>query len=297
MGVGSRPKLTASDGNANQIFGYSVAIGGNKALVGAPGNSPGFGFAYLFDAGTGQELFKLAPADQYSNLGYAFGISVAMSGNTAIIGASHDNGVGTESGAAYVFDVTTGQQLFKLTASDASEGAAFGGSVAISDNVAIVGAPGDAHAGIESGSAYLFDVITGREIGKLTAGDAAQGSQFGASVAISGDLAVIGSPRSDEAGMLSSGSAYLFDVQTREQLMKFIASDAGEHGDFGRSISISGDDVFVGAPGAADYGASYLFAVVPEPSATVAFLAVGLPLLTRRRGRITSLKPGESAST
>ena len=277
-------KLTASDGNTNQIFGFSVAISGNTALVGAPRNADfGFRSAYLFDVTTGEELFKLTPSDLFVHFGGAFGISVAISGNTAIIGAPLDDEAGSDSGSAYLFDVITGQQLFKLTASDASGGEAFGGSVAISGNIAIVGAIGDAHAGIESGSAYLFDVITGQELAKFTAADAAAGGRFGSSVAISGNLALIGSDRDAHAG-LHSGSAYLFDVMTHEQLIKLTASDAAEGQFFGESVSISGKHALVGSVGAAPYGAAYVFSTVPEP-ASLALLALGLPLLMWRNSR------------
>ncbi|NQU25863.1 MAG: FG-GAP repeat protein, partial [Candidatus Nealsonbacteria bacterium] len=115
------------------------------------------------------------------------------------------------SGSAYLFDVATGNELDKLTASDAESGDAFGDSVAISGNRAIVGAFSNDDAGTNSGSAYLFDVATGNELNKLTASDAAREDSFGISVAIGGNTLIVGAFRDDDAGV-NSGSAYLFAV-------------------------------------------------------------------------------------
>ncbi|MGB7949099.1 MAG: FG-GAP repeat protein, partial [Candidatus Binatia bacterium] len=164
---------------------------------------------------------------------------------------------------------------FKLTASDPAPNQ-FGSSVAISGNIAMVGGPADSHAGISfAGSAYLFDVTTGQQLTKLTASDAAVGDSFGVSVAISGNFAVVGA-----AG--GNGSAYQFDVRTHEELIKLTASDAAEGHDFGASVSLSGSRALVGSPGAAAYsGAAYMFSTIPEP-ASLALLALGLPLLVGR---------------
>jgi hypothetical protein len=279
-------KLTASDARGGRIFGTSVAISGNRAIVGAPWNDVGvhLGSAYLFDVTTGQEQFKLTAPDANPPFFHdKFGSSVAIGGNTAIVGDPLDNDAGVASGAAYLFDVTTGQQLFKLTASDAASGDEFGGRVAISGNTAIVGALGDRNVGAHSGSAYLFDVITGQELMKLTASDAAAGNYFGISVAISGNLAVIGASR-DAAG-INDGSAYLFDVTTGHELAKLTASDAEAGDEFGGSVTISGNLAVIGAPEADQfYGAAYVFSIVPEP-ASLALLALGVPILFWRKSR------------
>ncbi|MBL4591611.1 MAG: FG-GAP repeat protein, partial [Phycisphaerales bacterium] len=135
-----------------------------------------------------------------------FGSSVAISGTTAIVGADRDDDAGSESGSAYIFDTTTGQEFFKLTASDAEAGDLFGFSVAISGTTAIVGAVFDRNAGSFSGSAYIFDTTTGQQLFKLTASDAAPFDRFGFSVAISGTTAIVGIR--DFGGAPVTGSAY-----------------------------------------------------------------------------------------
>ena len=161
--------------------------------------------AALFDVET-----KLTADDAVA--GDYFG-SVAISDNTALFGASGDDDGGSNSGSAYLFDVITGSQLAKFTSDDIAADDSFGGSVAISGNTALLGARGDDDGGNHSGSAYLFNVITGNQLAKLTADDAAERDFFGGSVAISGNTAIVGASGDDDGGS-NSGSAYLFDVTT-----------------------------------------------------------------------------------
>ncbi len=257
-------KLTASDAAASDAFGYSVAVSGGIAIVGAPYDDdacPGYQFcqsgsAYLFDVTTGQQLHKLT-ADDAEERDH-FGEFVAISGGVAIIGAGWSDDAGPLSGSAYLFEVSTGEQLHKLTADDAAAHDVFGGSVAISEDIAIVGAPFNDDAGGQSGSAYLFDVTTGQQLHKLTAEDAAAHDYFGYSVSISGSISVVGAYGDDDACAEDpdcvSGSAYLFDVTTEQQLCKLTAVDAAAGDEFGWSVSISGDMVIVGAPWDDDAG-------------------------------------------
>ncbi|EAM47480.1 FG-GAP repeat protein [Crocosphaera watsonii WH 8501] len=93
--------------------------------------------------------------------GDLFGFSVSLSGNNALVGSHFDDDKGTDSGSAYLFDVTTGNLLHKLTAPDGAAGDQFGFPVSLSDNTALIGGFGDDDQGLNSGSAYLFDVTTG----------------------------------------------------------------------------------------------------------------------------------------
>jgi WD40 repeat protein len=210
-------------------------------------------------ADLGDELFKLTASDGATD--DFFGYSVGISGRTAIVGAYRDGDAGHWSGSAYLFDVTTGRQIRKLTASDAAAVDRFGSSVAIDGNVAIVGAPG--HNNV-SGAAYVFDVTTGQELFKLSASDPAFFRIFGHSVAINGNTALVGAPGDDHAGS-GSGSAYLFDVTTGQQLAKLTTRDASVNDLFGDSVAISGNTVLIGAPYedqvSSKSGAAYLFDV------------------------------------
>ena len=150
-----------------------------------------------------------------------FGYSVSVDGNYAIVGAYDEGDAGgTNSGKAYIFDATTGSLLQTLSNPNAYGTSAydnFGISVAISGNLAIVGAffEGDDSGEIESGKAYIFDATTGSLLHTLSNPNAygtSAGDQFGSSVAISGNLAIIGVPYEDDAGGTNSGKAYVYQL-------------------------------------------------------------------------------------
>ncbi len=140
--------LVADDGDTNEFFGFSVAIAGDIAVVGAQGddeNGDESGAAYVFtrsDAGWSQEA-KLTAND--AEAGDQFGGSIALFGETILVGARRDDDNGDESGAAYLFTRYESDwvQQAKLTAADGESGAEFGRSVALSDDTAIIGAARD----------------------------------------------------------------------------------------------------------------------------------------------------------
>jgi hypothetical protein len=186
-----------------------------------------------------------------------FGFSVSVSGDTAVVGAWLNGAAGDYSGSAYVFVRSGGAWSLqqKLTASDAEAGDQFGQYVCVNGDTAVVGAPADddacpASPGCDSGSAYVFVRSGGMwtQQQKLIASDAAGSDQFGFSVSVSGDTAVVGSKFDDDAGS-DSGSAYVFirsgGMWTEQQ--KLTATDAAAGDDFGLNVSVSGDTAVVGA--------------------------------------------------
>lgn len=256
-------KLNSSDGDYADHFGSSVAVSGNKALVGAPGDdNPAYnaGSAYVFDVNTGQELLKLIPSDSSNESFVGFGNSAAMDGNHALIGAFQSDENGSLTGTAHLFDVTTGQQLVKLAASDSEEGDNFGASVALSGGLALVGADRDDM----SGSAYLFNATTGGQLAKLTAPDIDIDDRFGVSVSLDGNFAVIGALGADNANGSSTGAAYVFDVSNPLSPMllhKLTASDGAISDGFGNSVSLSGNLALVSSHAGDLSGSAYLFDV------------------------------------
>lgn len=248
-----RVKLTASDGVIYDDFGESVAVSGRTALIGARGH----GAAYLFDTVSGQELFKLTPSD--STPGNWFGRSVALSGNLALVGAPFEN----DSGAAYLFDIATGQEIAKLTSQDVGYGDRFGWSVAIQNNSILIGAPFDDHTGAFSGSVYVFDATTELEIQKLTASDATDEDNFGTSLAVSGNKVIVGAPATAILGLSRVGAAYIFDLDTGQELFKLSPANGTIGNEFGADVALSDDIAIIGSPAenhAGDIsGAAYLF--------------------------------------
>ncbi len=197
--------------------------------------------------------------------GDQFGYSTAISGGDVVVGAPMEDVSGLNAGSVYVFDGSTGwSQEVRPAVSDLTEGDQFGFSVALSGDLALVGAWGGDDGGSASGAAYVLDRSADwREVAKLTASDGTRGDEFGYSVSIGGDLAIVGARLDDEMGP-ASGSAYLFDGSTGwGQVTKLTAADEAPNDQFGSSVAISGDLAIVGAPGDRDYGpdsgSAYLF--------------------------------------
>ena len=240
-------------------FGRSVAISGNRVVVGDPRDdevAENSGAAYVFDATTGQQLFKLkAPGS------FLLGGRVAVSGDRAVVTSANTTGV-------YVFDINTGQQICynQGTAEETCRldrfGAGSSSSVAVSGDLAIIGSAFDSAEGTASGAAYIYNITTGQEVWRITPGTAdglRSGDQFGTSVAISGSRAIVGAKENDDAAN-NAGTAYVFDVTSGELLAQLLASDPGSLDILGESVAIDGDQALVGAtladtgnPGAAYY--------------------------------------------
>ena len=248
-------KLHAADHAADDLFGAAVSVSGNVAIVGARRHDDAGknrGAAYLFNAATGAQTAKLL-ANDGEDYDY-FGCSVGIDGDSAIVGARWDDANGTNSGSAYVFDVTTGLQEIKLLPIDGAENDAFGHSVAISGDTAIVGI----YKTSGVGAAYLFDINSGVQLAKLTPSDGMNNDRFGSAVAINATTAVVGSMEHDQFGQ-ASGAVYLFDLATGDEVQKITPSDGAEHDHFGCAVAISGEVILIGAEAHAGAGAAYIF--------------------------------------
>ncbi|QOJ15824.1 MAG: thrombospondin type 3 repeat-containing protein [Planctomycetia bacterium] len=261
-------KLTASDAAAGDFFGFSVALDGDTAVIGAVGDNGGSGSAYVFvRSGTSwTQQQKIVGTGLATDAG--FGGSVSISANTILVGATSNDDVPFNSGSAYVFvrSGTTWTQQQKLSAFDAAGGDLFGTAVSVSGNTALVSATGDDDGGSNSGSAYVFvrSGVTWAHQAKLIAPDAAAGDEFGCSVSISGESAIIGAKSDDDAGG-GSGSAYVFvrSGTAWSQQAKLTALDAAGGDSFGHSVSIGDALAVVGSiaddDGGTNTGSAYLF--------------------------------------
>ena len=277
-------KLIASDAQAGDWFGFSVAVSGDTAVVGAIHEDAGgfwAGAAYVFQRDQGGadnwgQVKKLTASDAQAF--DSLGISVAVSGDTAVVGAFGEDAGGEEAGAAYVFGRDEGGagnwgEVTKLTASDAQAGDGLGFRVAVSGDAAVVGAPYRFAGGSFAGAAYVFKRDQGGadnwgEVTKLTVSGAEAIGFFGSSVAVSGDTVVVGAyPQDGEPG-LGDGAAYVFQrdeggADNWGQVTKLTAPDAQVGDLFGQSVALSGDTAVVGAyekDAAGPYsGAAYVF--------------------------------------
>lgn len=245
-------KLSASDGGASDEFGFSVAISGNYAIVGAPGDDDfgsNSGSAYIFfnNGSSWTQQAKLTASVGVAN--DEFGTSVSIEGDYAIVGASFDDAGTMDSGGAYIFhrSGSTWTEQAILSASDAATNDQFGQSVSIDGDYAIIGALADDFG---TGSAYIFNRSgsSWTQQAKLIASDAAASDLFGKSVSISGEYAIVGARLDDDNGG-ASGSAYIFNRSgtSWSEQTKLTASDAAANDEFGFSVAIDGDRAVVGA--------------------------------------------------
>ena len=282
-GWGQIKKLVASDPGDDDLFGLSVAISGDWAVVGAAGEDgtgtdQGAVYVFLRDQGGADnwgQVKKIRAGDAADDDG--FGFSVALDGDTLVVGADGEDGAGTDRGAAYVFErdqcgADNWGQVAKLAAGDPDDDNQFGFAVAISGDVALAGSPGDAGAGSGRGAAYVFYRDLGGadawgQVKKLAASDAANDVWLGTSVALDGSLAIAGAPW-DDGGGTNRGAAYVFlrdqgGADNWGEVKKLVASDARNSDLFGYGVDADADFVVVGAgwngAGGTERGQSYVF--------------------------------------
>ncbi len=269
-------KLTADDGADDDEFGYSVAIDGNTAVVGAHQPEyqdendmtvevgPGAAYVFVKADGAWSQAAKLTAPSPVTN--DEFGYSVAVDGGTVVVGAPGSN---SNTGAVYVFTKPDAEEGWAststaatLTAFGAEGGDEFGISVAVEGTTVVVG--GDQNG---NGATYVFTKpgsggwADATETAKLTASDGAAADEFGISVAVHGDIAVIGARQDDTR----NGSAYVFTRVSGvwSQEAKLIASDGAANDEFGISVAVDGDTILVGAhQNDSNKGGAYVFTKV-----------------------------------
>ena len=261
-------KLVASDAQASDEFGKTVAIGGNTIVVGAPvedtgGSSAGSAYVFTRSGTTWSQQAKIQSSD--IEAGDQFGTSVAIDGDTMVAGAYGEDTGASGAGAVYVFtrSGTSWSQQAKLQASDPEVNDFLGKSIAIDGDTMVAGAYLEDTGGSNTGSAYVFtrSGTSWSQQAKLQASDAAANDQFGISVAIDGDTMVAGAYKENS----DAGAAYVFTRSgtTWTEAKKIVASDAGGGDRLGHSVDISSDTIVAGAykedTGASDAGAAYTF--------------------------------------
>ena len=230
-----RQELVPSDGVPLDEFGYALALRGNAAIIGAPRSTlsnPGPGAAYVFardEGGTWTERAKLVDRD--GRIGDRFGSSVAIDGDTALVGAYGPDAEGRWYGAAHVFSRSGGTgwtQEATLLPSDGNLDTAFGWSVALARRTALVGAREAADNGVYSGAVYVFAKSSAgvwSERAKLLASDGSEFEYFGTAVAAEPGTALVGALTADGAGP-ATGAAYHYalplqialDVEPEDEL-------------------------------------------------------------------------------
>jgi len=296
--------LKASNTEEGDTFGSVVAISGNTIVVGAPAeassttgvnglqtdnSAPGSGAAYVFvrsgSVWTQQAYLKASN----TNMNDAFGFSVAVSGDTVVVGANIEasNAVGVngnqadnsalQAGAAYVFvrsgNVWTQQAYLKASNTNAADN--FGYAVSVSGETIVVGALQERsnatgvngnqanNSLLSAGAAYVFTRTgsTWSQQAYLKASNTELRDQFGSSVAVSGDTALVGAIGEDSSAVgvngnqtdnaaSGAGAAYVFvrsgSVWSQQAYLK--ASNSNANDTFGFALALDADTVVVGSP-------------------------------------------------
>lgn len=259
----------------NDNFGSAVAIAGNRVVVGAFLDDAGAsdaGSAYVYDLSSGTPTIPIAtlnnPAPASADL---FGFAVGVSGTRVVIGAYNDDTGGTDTGSAYVYDLTSGTPTVPVTTLNNPTPVAtdrFGISVAIAANRVVVGALNDDTGAIDTGSAYVYDLNSGTPsvpVFTLTNPAPASSDNFGYSVAISGTRVVVGA-LSDDTGAIDAGSAYVYDLSSgspTSPVATLSNPSASPSDSFGISVAIDGASVVIGTPlddtQVSDKGTAYFY--------------------------------------
>ena len=269
-------KLVPSDATNGDVFGTSVAIHGDRLVVGAEGDDDdgaSSGSAYVFvrsaTGGWTQEA-KLLASDGVTF--DEFGSAVAIEGSRIAVGAKGESDGGLGAGAVYVYERQTSGawlQMAKIVAPSASAGDQLGRSVALSGDRLATGAFGDDDVASDGGAAYVYKRNTNGSWSveaKLIASDAVDLDQGGYCIDLDGMRLVMGAYRADIGSSADRGAAYVFERQTSgvwQQKSKLVPSDGASNDRFGFSVAISGDFVFAGsfanAHAGFESGAAYLF--------------------------------------
>ncbi len=269
-------QLVAEDAANNDAFGWSVAISGDTAVIGAYNDDIGSngdqGSAYVFvrSGSTWSQQGKLTSSNGATN--DWFGYSVGVSGDLAVIGAPlNDANFLSNQGSAYIFvrNGSSWSQEAQLNASDAAGNDNYGYAVALSGTTALIGSPAHSVSGNSyQGAAYTF-VRSGTSWSQqqqLIASNGLSNDQFGFSVALNGNTAIIGAPQDDVGANSEQGSAYIFvrSDTTWSQQQQLMASNGASADQFGYAVAISNEMTVVGAPNDdvnanPDQGSAYVF--------------------------------------
>jgi len=252
-------KLLASDGTSGDNLGCAIAISQDTMIVGAHLNSDLDSFSgavYVFERepnGIWLESQKLVASD--GGFLHVFGTSLAVFGDTILVGASGDDELGIQSGSAYLFERHPDGVWYeteKLLAPDGVAGDAFGESVAIYENTAAVGAHNDDHGGVGSGSVYLFERDSRGEwdsTRKLLAFGNEGAYLFGHSLAMNARALIVGAPGSGVDDP-RPGAAYIFERDPAGAWLetnRFAPFDGSPGDNFGTAVAISGRGAIIGS--------------------------------------------------
>ncbi len=242
----------------NDWFGTAFAVEGDILVIGASGDDDNYshsGSVFVYRLVGGQWIFErkiLAPG---GSSGDKFGAAVDLLGGLLVVGAPGNDSVASLSGAAYMFDVGSGEFLRKLVSQDASIYDAFGSVVDLYEDKVFVGVAGwdSIEGGQSAGAVYVFRSQTGEQLGRIESPGSrfGVGEAFGVSIAIEDGLMLVGAPEytSFEDGLSGLGAVYAYRISGDSITPdgQVLPEDGRRDDHFGASIKMHGGRALIGA--------------------------------------------------
>lgn len=256
--------LRAPDAALADRMGRSIALDGDVVLIGAArhdsGGGQNAGAAYIWRLVAGEWTFEQKLEPDSPGWGGFFGYALDIEGDVAMVGEIGSDEFGYSAGVAHVFERQDGTwtRVQKIAGQGGAPNELFGYAFALDGDRVMIGAGAGADAdGVSTGAVYVFERVAGTwtEVQRITP-PSGTGARFGASIALSGDTAVIGA---------TTGAAFVYRKPAADWTLEEILGleDGTSFDQFGVSVSLDGDSVLVGAPGrdldGEDRGAAYAF--------------------------------------
>lgn len=249
--------LNAPDGAVLDRAGSSVAASELYLVVGSPRDDDqgsNSGSVNVYSAIDGSFIRKINPPAE--SVGDEFGNAIAIDGNDLLVGARFNDQEGSNAGAAYLYDLTTGDLLRKFASPSPQAGDQFGNAVSIENgNIAISAWLSDS-AAAEGGAVFIFNKHHNNSV-TITAPNAEDFDQFGASISLSDDQIAIGAPFRDTPST-DTGSVYLYSLDGT-LIDQFSSPSSTIGANFGSAIALTESQILVGSPGAEGTGQAYLY--------------------------------------
>jgi len=243
--------IEPSDGQSDQLFGFSVANTNTHIAVGAiydDTHGTGSGAAYVYNIdGTGE--VKILASD--GETADAFGSRVAISDTKILVASKYEDEKGDNAGAAYLYDLDGTNEL-KIMAGNAYDNDQFGTSIAMSNDKIAVGAVNVWDDETEAGNVYVYD-YSGTELFRIKASDTVEDLHFGYSVAISDTHIAVGTIDSD-----NKGAVYIYDIDGTNEI-KIVSSDGAAGDNFGYALDINSEYIAIGAQNDDGTGSVYMY--------------------------------------
>lgn len=278
-------KLHADDPEQEDYFGSPIEMDDGVLVVGVrcdDDNGSDSGSVYLMSVETGRQTMKLTASDGQSN--DWFGNAVAIDDGVIAVGALwNDNENGNNAGAVYLFDALTGAQLNKLVAHDGFRADYFGSKVELDGPILAVQTSNDEHPGsLNTGSVYLYNIVTGALIRKITPPGTDMGSapgsnqtiKFDSGMRLFGDTLSIGASI-DDPGAPHERMVLVYSISSETDPIWLYPSDGVSNDDFGYQLAVgefeTGEtEVLVGAPSFFGFGSGSVYRFAVENNQTCA---------------------------